>query len=173
MTLPDIITIQFHDLQGETFHQRNILVGIKTIATHKNDITLSPFLSDNEGRIVITKEDLLAAAGDVYETGLMDYSSLESAKPEIEIIFIGKDKLKSQVRYYEILSGDRRSSLLKVERELTKKELAAVEQKKAWTDLYEKYKNCFNLKTSIDHDITLATDVWDGRESVKHYSVMI
>jgi len=104
LTIPEKITIFLTDLEGQAIKQDKILVGIRTFATHKNDINLSPFLSDKDGKIEITKKDIQYQADNLISYGIMDYSSLETAKPNIEDTPIIKDDCDDrQTEYrYEI-----------------------------------------------------------------------
>src|ERR1700744_3679792 len=56
--IPDLINIEFRDQDDKPLYQENILIGIKTIASHKNNINISPFLSDKKGYLRITKDQI-------------------------------------------------------------------------------------------------------------------
>src|SRR5438046_1501649 len=103
MTLPEKIEIQFYDKAGRPFRQEKLLIGIKTFATYKNNIDFSPFLSDENGLITITQDELKQTADNFITYGLMDYGSLESAKPNVEIYFWGNDSLKKYLDYWSSL----------------------------------------------------------------------
>ena len=173
MTLPDEIKIQFYDKADNPFRQDKLLVGIKTFATHKNDINLSPFLSDTNGQIAISQDELQQTADNFISYGLMDYGSIESAKPNIEIYFWGNDSLKRYLDYWTSLL-DKKKDLKNFEMwgELLRqrdKEFAAIEKKERET--VAKFASCFNRQTKIKTDLTLIKDNWDGREKIKNYKV--
>lgn len=56
--IPDKIQIDFFDSNNNPLHQDKILIGIRTFANHKNDIDLSPFLTDSLGSLTITSADI-------------------------------------------------------------------------------------------------------------------
>ncbi|MFC0773633.1 hypothetical protein [Terrimonas alba] len=101
--LPDIMHIDFIDKDGNPFRQENILLGIHTFATHKNNIDLSPFLSDKDGHVTITKEQLQNRADIFISYGIMDYGSLGSAKPDIQIYFWGNNSIDRYVGYWNMI----------------------------------------------------------------------
>lgn len=94
LALPESIAITLKDLSGGILPIANILIRIQTFATHKNDISLFPYCSDATGVVHITRQELLAEAEATYETGLMDYVSIESASPVVEIYPVTPDEIK-------------------------------------------------------------------------------
>src|SRR3569833_3312155 len=91
--IPERINIELRNKKDEPLHQPNIFIGIRTMAFHTNDIDLSPFLSDAEGRLSITKDQIEEAADNFISYGLMDYVPLIYAKPGIEIYFKGSKNI--------------------------------------------------------------------------------
>lgn len=175
MNLPDKIEIQFYDKADKPLRQENLLVGIRTFATHKNDIDLSPFLSDNNGLVTITQDDLKQTADNFISYGLMDYVSLESAKPNIEIYFWGNDSLKKYFDYWTWLLVDKKD-LKNYEKwgdTLGKWDIKAAMIEKQERDIYAKFDTCFNRQTKIKTNLTLVKDDWDGTQKTKFYKVHI
>jgi hypothetical protein len=104
--IPDKIQIDFFDGDNNPLRQDRILIGIRTFANHKNDIDLSPFLTDSSGSVTITSADIKERFDNFVSYGLMDYSSLETAKPKIEIYFWGNKNLDRYISYWtKLLSG--------------------------------------------------------------------
>jgi len=101
VVIPDKIVIQLINESGQPFKQDRVLIGIRTFAISKNNIDLYPFLSDKEGNFVITKKELQDSASRFVSYGLMDYSSLESASPDIEIYLFTEEQIKQYVNYWE------------------------------------------------------------------------
>jgi len=173
--IPDKIDIDFLDANENPIHQENILVGIRVLANHKNDIDLSPFLTDRSGHLTITSENIKYRYENFISYGLMDYSSLESAKPEIEIYFWGNKSLNKYIEYWSnILSkktdfkqfekwGD---SLGKLQ-----KEFALIEQKER-EDL-KIFEGCFNHNVHQREDISIVIDSWDKPSPQRTYKAII
>ncbi|MCB0762667.1 MAG: hypothetical protein KDC12_14155, partial [Flavobacteriales bacterium] len=109
LTVPDKVTIQLTDSDGQPARLDKVLVGIKTFATHKNDIYLSPFLSDKDGRIEITKKDIQDTTDNFISYGIMDYSSLESANPNVEIYLWAAEELDRYIAYWSKLLKSKES----------------------------------------------------------------
>ncbi len=175
MNLPDKIEIQFYDKADKLLRQDNLLIGIKTFATHKNNIDLSPFLSDNNGLITITQEDLKQTADNFISYGLMDYSSIESAKPNIEIYFWGTDSLKKYLDYWTSLLANKKDfkNYEKWGDTLSKMDKEAAMIEKQERGIYAKFDTCFNRQTKIKGDLTLIKDTWDETQMVKSYKVYL
>ena len=93
------IVIQLINEKGEELNIQDVLISINTKATLKNDIELSPFKSDEKGKFIITKNEILAKAEKVYDSGLMDYISIETASNEIEIKIIDQSVVLERIAY--------------------------------------------------------------------------
>ena len=102
--LPEKITVNIVDKSGSPLCKSNILVGIKTFATTKNDIELSPFSSDDKGKIIITKQELLKLETEAINSALMDYALLNTAKPEVNIFLIDTEEVNKRINYLLELS---------------------------------------------------------------------
>ena len=173
MNIPDNIEIQFYDKADNPLRQDKLLVGIRTFATHKNDIDLSPFLSDSNGLITITQVDLKQTTDNFISYRLMDYGSIESAKPNIEIYFWGNDSLKKYLDYWTSLLANKKD-LKNYEKwggTLGKRDKEAAMIEKQEREIYAKFDTCFNRQTKIKRDLTLAKDTWDGTQATKIYRV--
>jgi hypothetical protein len=173
LNLPDKIEIQFYDKADKPLRQDNLLVGIRTFATHKNDIDLSPFLSDTNGLITITQDDLKQNADNFISYGIMDYGSIESAKPDIEIYFWGNDSLTKYLDYWTSLLASKKD-LKNYEKwgdTLGKRDREAAIIEKQEREIYAKFNTCFNRQTNIKKNLTLVKDTWDGTQTTKIYKV--
>ncbi len=170
--LPDNIRIELVDKNGTPICQNNIVIGIKTFANSKNDINLSPFFSDKKGVIYISKQDLLYRAHIYISYGLMDYSSLESAKQNIEIYFWGLSNINRYLDYWEQIVDN--SKYLKqydlYGDKLGKRDIENALIEKRERQDYEIYKNSFNLQTNITTNLILIKDNWDGKIENRQYT---
>ncbi len=85
LILPDIIKVRLVKPRQLDLPVDNILLYIKTHASHKNDFELGPFVSDKDGIITISKSDLDNEVAATYDSGLMDYSSIDSNFSFVEL----------------------------------------------------------------------------------------
>jgi hypothetical protein len=173
--LPEIIHIDFYDKNGIALQQENILMGIHTFATHKNNIDLFPFLSDKNGHITITKEQLQSRAHIFISYGIMDYHSLDSAKPGIQIYIWGTESIDRYVDYWKMILKNKKD----------------IQQYRMWGDIMGKsarqsaelelrerenlysFETCFNRTTKQRQDIILVTDIWDKPMKEKNYKITL
>lgn len=171
INIPDTIKIEFQDNDNSPLFQDNILVGIKTFATHKNNIDVSPLVTDKNGTITILKKELKELSNQYISLGLMDYTSLESAKENIEIYFIGTLNLGNRIRYIEqLIKNSHYLKQLEIwGNKLNKfdKEMALIEKRNI--ELLEQYSNSFNATSNIKMDTILVSDLWDKPEAERHY----
>ena len=171
--IPDIIHIVFNDKIGNSLRQENILVGIHTFATYKNNIDIAPFLSDKNGQLTITKHQVQERVDDFISYGLMDYASVESAKPNIQIYFWGNDRLDRYILYWSSLLDDKKH------RKQTIVDLATGKPREMdFSDLRKKeaqnlqvYSSCLNRTSNQRQDLILIEDIWDEPVSEKNYHV--
>jgi hypothetical protein len=173
--IPDKIQIDFSDEENNPLQQDKILIGIRTFANRKNHIDLSPFLTDQNGIIRITSQDIKNNFDNFISYGLMDYSSLESAKPEIEIYFWGKKNLNRYINYWtKILEN--KNALKQFEKwgnKLGKREIesAKIEQKER--EELKILQTCFNGTTNYFDDIIIIKDNWDRENDIVKYNVKL
>jgi hypothetical protein len=173
--IPDKIKINLVDKHGNPLRQGNILIGIHTFATHKNNINISPFLSDTNGQFFITKAQVKERANIFIDYGLMDYDSLESARPGIKIYYWGNQSLDRYINYWTMLLKNKKT---RVKTEMEIKLLGHLEKRfaeivKRETEDLEIYSNCFNRKTNFSDDIILINDYWDKPENEKVYTATL
>lgn len=95
--LPDRITIKLVKPRQQDFSVDNILLYIKTNARHKNDFYLGPFVSNKNGVITITKNDLDNEVTATYELGLMDYSSIENSFSFVELRLYDQNEIDKMI----------------------------------------------------------------------------
>ena len=173
--IPKIIHIEIVDKNGDPFRQENILIGIQSFATHKNDISLSPFLSDKVGRITITKEQIKYREYRCITYGLMDYVGVIYAKPDIEIYFWGNNKLDNYINYWGNLFSYRKSGeqAKRLNRLLGSVEFKSTDIHKEEEEEFDIYSTCFNRKTDQKEDIILVTDIWDKPMKERNYEVSL
>jgi hypothetical protein len=112
LIVPEFIEIQLTDFSNSPVSIENIAVYIKTKARHKNDFKLGPFFSKKNGTIQITKVDFMNEVNANYDSGLMDFSSIESNHPEVEIILYSEEELNRMIYsrtniWSELLNGEK------------------------------------------------------------------
>jgi len=163
------------DNLGKPIRQENILLGIQTFANHKNDIDIYPFLSDHDGRLTITKEQVKQRADIFISYGIMDYAPLEYAKPDIEIYYWGNNKLDQCIRYRSMLLKNKKNRKVT---EMEKKLIGHLEQK--FTEIEERetqelqiFTSCFNRTRKQKQDVILVRDSWDKQVNEKSYTVSL
>ena len=173
--IPDKIQIDFLDGNNNPFRQERILIGIRTFANHKNDIDLSPFLTESSGSLIITSADIKERFDNFVSYGLMDYSSLETAKPKIEIYFWGNKSLDRYITYWtKLLSGKKDLKQFEMwgdQLGKLQKEFAKIEQKER--EELKVYETCFNKKTKFSDDLILVKDNWDKPNGELIYKVKL
>lgn len=173
--IPDTIKINLIDNHGNPLRQKDILIGIHTFATHKNNIDISPFLSDTNGQFFITKDHVKERADIFVNYGVMDYDSLESARPGIKIYYWGNQSLDRYIKYWTMLLKNKKT---RVKTEMEIKLLGHLEQRfaeivKRETEELEIYSTCFNRKTNLSDDIILINDNWHKPENEKVYTAIL
>lgn len=173
--IPDKIEIEILDKQGNPFRQENILLGIHTYATHKNNIDISPFLSDKDGRITITKEQLVNRADIFISYGIMDYGTLKSARPEIKIFFWGNDCLDRYINYWTMILRNKKD---RQQYEKLGDIMGKFAKQSAELEIREReelhlFQTCFNRTTKQKQDMILCSDKWDTQLTEKKYKVTL
>jgi hypothetical protein len=138
---------------------------------HKNDINLSPFVTNAAGIIDISREDILKRADIFISYGLMDYIELESSKPNIEIYFLGN----RQINIYlgTEIDPELEKSLLTYTPhfDIVDFKQQMIERGKNKGD-YELYANCYNRSTKIIDNIILVKDSWSKKRNKVFYSIV-
>ena len=110
--LPDKITVKLVKQRQQDIPLDNILLYIKTFARHKNDFYLGPFASDKNGVITITKNDLDNEVTATYESGLMDYSSIDNSFTFVELRLYDQDEIDKMIKsrtnvWTSLLNGEK------------------------------------------------------------------
>jgi hypothetical protein len=85
LILPERVTLRLVDSERKQLRVPNILFFVYAFAKYKNDFNLGPFVTDADGIVEITRHELLAEATAHYDSGLMDYGSVEDCKEVVEI----------------------------------------------------------------------------------------
>jgi len=137
LIVPEHIEIQLTDLSGQPVKVENLAVYIKTKARRKNDFRLGPYFSDKNGIIEINKIDFINEVNATYDSGLMDYSSIETNFPEVEIIPYNKAEIEGMINsrtniWTSLLNGEneRWNSINDLIENLEKSENQNIDQKK-------------------------------------------
>jgi len=84
--MPDKVVLRLVDSRVSGLHVPSVLFSVCAFTTgRKNDFRLGPFITDAEGMATIKKRELLAEAAANIDTALMDFDSIESCGPFVEI----------------------------------------------------------------------------------------
>ena len=182
--IPEKIEIQLVDALDKPICQDKILVGIRTFANHKNSIDLSPFLSDENGIIKITADNIKERCEISVSYGLMDYSELESAKPFIEIYYWGNTSLNRYIDYwakileekkdpkrFEKTWGEKLANAWKDKLTELESEFVAIEKRERQE--LKIFESCYNRKASQIEDVVLIEDKWDKPNKELNYHAAI
>lgn len=179
LIIPDKVVVQLTDQNGRPFTKENILIGVRTFATRKNNIVLEPFSSDKGGNIIMNKLDILEEAEKFVSYGIMDYDSLDSASDEIEIYLLTSDHI---TRNISALEGDSKVDvesqiyhnpifrLTDEEKDQLMKELANVSAEEV--KKLQKYKLSNNEDLDPAYTQTIK-DKWNGRLKEYYYEMKI
>ena len=173
--IPDKIQIDFLDSENNSLKQEKNLIGIRIFANHKNDIDLSPFLTDKNGTIIITAQDIREKFDNYISYGIMDYSSLETAKPKIEIYYWGNKKITKHISNLKnLLKGKKYLKQYEMWGEkLGKQDKEAAEIERKERKELEFFETCHNRETKISSDKTIIKDTWDNPVNELNYKVKI
>ena len=98
LCLPELVTVRLLSWQSEPFRCADILVGVRTFARAKNDFHLGPFATNADGICTFTKQDLHAEAEAHYDTGLMDYRSIEDCYPLVELSLFSPEHISKALK---------------------------------------------------------------------------
>src|SRR3569833_591017 len=149
--IPDTVNIILLDKNDQPLHRAGVLLGIQTHANYRNDIDISPIVSDRSGLITITRNEIMNLADEFISYGIMDYSRLEGAKPNIAVYFRGKRNINIFLGY-EVqpeLIESLKKSIPNFDLEHYKRHI--MEQAKRDKN-YSVFENSFNRSTDIVED---------------------
>ena len=97
LVLPESVTVRLKTPDGQPLPLANVILRIDTYATRKSDISLFPFVTDSSGVARISKEEMEAEISATYDSGLMDYSSIESADSTVEIRVCSTEEIEKAI----------------------------------------------------------------------------
>lgn len=158
LIVPEHIEIQLTDLSEKPIKVENLAIYIKTKARRKNDFRLGPYFSDKNGLIEISKIDFMNEVNATYDSGLMDYSSIETNFPEVEIIPYTKVEIEGMINsrtniWTSLLNGEneRWNSINVLIENLKKSENQNIDTEKCEMLLssFDGTQSEFNLKMKI------------------------
>jgi hypothetical protein len=153
LLIPEKVVLRLVDSESNPLRVANVLFLVHTFAKRKNDFTLGPFVTDEEGVVTITKRDLLAEATAHYESGLMDYDAIENCQPSVEIAAMEPSEIEKALEA----------------RQRTWKMLLRGESERWATieDLRKLYREAANKRISAQP----VTVLWDGSDDKCEYLV--
>jgi len=97
LCLPKLVAIALKMPDGSPLRQANVLLKIQTFASYKNDISLFPFATNDEGIARITNAEMRAEVSATYDSGLMDYTAIESAYDMVEIRLCSQSEIEGAI----------------------------------------------------------------------------
>lgn len=111
--IPNQIIVQLIKSTQQDFPINNILLYIKIFARHKNDYLLGPFVSNENGEILITKLLLENEIQATIESGIMDYDDIEGCSSEVEIHLYSQKEINNLIEsrtkvWTELLKGEKK-----------------------------------------------------------------
>jgi hypothetical protein len=157
LILPQKAVIQLVDDFGEPLQIPDVIFTLHLFATHKNDFYLSPFVSDNSGKAIITREELNNEIRATYSSGLMDYASVETCHPLIEIFINQPEDIERALNAREklwvvLLDGE-------------KERWGSVE------NLINVYRQAKNNELKLSKELSRLTDDWNGEKEEYVYNL--
>jgi hypothetical protein len=173
--IPEKITIDLFDSTGKRFHQPNVLLQIHTHASRKNDIIIDPLITDLGGSISIEKSKIEEMIKAVMLSGLMDYVSIETAHPQIEIIYLGVKSINIRVKHIQhALIEPIRMKIWNFETQ--SHEFIPSDPDAAREDLLRKlrfYQSSYNYSNNVVEDILLRSDSWHTPQVERKYTLTL
>jgi hypothetical protein len=112
LVLPEQITVQLIDSNGSSIRMSNVLFRITAFARRKNDYSLAPFATDDEGLATITKAQLESEVAADLDSGVMDHAAISTCSPIVEIHLLTDEEIRRAIEarstiWKGLLSGER------------------------------------------------------------------
>jgi hypothetical protein len=159
LIIPQKITIHLIDYHGQLCALGNVLFTIHLFARRKNDFHLGPYLSDKDGIVTITEGDLRHDIDATYDSGLMDYTSVEDCHALVEIQPNTVDDIKRAIHSRETVW----TNLLKGEKE----------RWGSMQNLLKTYRESSNHRLVLPAVFPRIRDEWDGIKPEYEYDFRI
>ena len=112
LVLPERTTVQLIDSKGSSIRMSDVLFRIKVFARRKNDYSLAPFATEDEGLATITKAQLESEVAADHDSGVMDYAGISTCSPVVEIHLLTDEEIRRAIEarstiWTKLLSGER------------------------------------------------------------------
>jgi hypothetical protein len=112
LCLPKSVIVVLKTPEGNPLQLANVLLKIQTFATYRNDISLFPFATNHEGIARVTNEEMRAEVSATYDSGLMDYTAIESAHESVEILLASQTEIEEAISartnvWKQLLKGEK------------------------------------------------------------------
>lgn len=159
LIIPKKVTIRLTDNRGTPLPIENVIFTVHLFARRKNDFNLGPYVSNIDGVVVITETDIRHEVAATYDSGLMDYVSVETCHTLVEIRLEPDENIQRALNCREtawknLLKGETErwgsmQNLLRTYREATNNRLKDLSRIRAdWDGSKEEYEYNFpiNLK---------------------------
>ena len=157
LILPKKVTIQLLDGYGKPFKISDVIVTIHLFARYKNDIYLSPFVSDNSGKVIFTQRDVDIELEKI--SGSMDYVRVETCFPFVEIFANQPEEidiaLERREKYWPKLRDEEKARWDSIE------------------DLLNAYRRARNKELKIEKGISRIRDEWNGEKDQYSYNLSV
>ena len=142
MVFPENITLRLLDSKQDPLRIAGVLLGVRIFAERKNDFFLQPFVTDNDGAVVVSKRELMAEVAAHYDSGLMDYMAVEGAKSVVEVCAVSVAEIRVAIDsrskvWTRLLAGERErwssiEQLVETYRRATNANVSIVAVRKEW-----------------------------------------
>jgi len=101
MRFPDKLTVVVRD-RGTGLPAKGIAIVLVLFAAHKNDYSVGPLITDENGQVQVTRAECEAAIKRAQEMFIMDYSGdLESCRPVIEVRLHSPEHIGAMLQQYK------------------------------------------------------------------------
>jgi hypothetical protein len=159
LIIPEKVTIRLKDNHGQPLPMANVIFGIHLFARHKNDFHLGPYVSNTDGIVVITGTDIQHDVEATYDSGLMDYVSVETCHTLAEIQLETADDIQKALHCRET----EWTSLLKGE----------TERWGSMNNLLKIYRQAANSRLNVCMGFSRIRDDWDGSKEEYGYDFAV
>jgi hypothetical protein len=159
LIIPKKVEIRLKDNREQPARLANVIFTIHLFARRKNDFDLGPYLSDEMGVVTITEADMRHDVDATYDSGLMDYISVENCHTFMEIRLETEEHIRRALHSRETVW----KTLLKGERE----------RWGSMENLLRAYRESSNGRLNVHEGFSRLRDDWDGRQAEYKYEFQI
>jgi hypothetical protein len=150
LILPEKVRLRLTDVSGRTVALANVLFRVRAFSRRKNNFDLLPFSTDSQGTANISRWELMAQVSAEYDSGLMDYCSIDECYPEVEISVLTNDEIQRAIQtrttiWKTLLNGERdrwrtHAELVELYRSATNSQIQAKSLRAEWDGSHSEYE---------------------------------